>query len=224
MKNLYLSNSFYGLSGKRIFTLIELLVVIAVIAILASLLLPALQKARLKANEAKCLNNLKQIAFSAFSYSSDYYDYAPYGQFGANYMYTNNFNNIFQKYIGTANMIKDKTGYSQSILVMCPSGKRFDESATPGVPNFSYGFNDTISRSFGTLSATKIQYRLSDILKPSKKFMINDGTAGNGLTSSANFMFRHNNAANVIFVDSHVETLKWITIIPYDAPKNTDFY
>jgi len=118
-------------------------------------------------------------------------------------------------------MIKDKTGYYQSILVMCPAGKRYDDSASPGVPNFSYGFNDTVSRSFG--SANK-KYRLTDLSTPSKKFMLNDGTAGNGLTSSANFMFRHTNGANVIFVDSHVETLKWIVLIPYDSPKNIDFY
>ncbi len=46
---------------KRIFTLIELLIVIAIIAILAAMLLPALQKARDKAKDTSCVNNLKQI-------------------------------------------------------------------------------------------------------------------------------------------------------------------
>jgi prepilin-type N-terminal cleavage/methylation domain-containing protein len=71
MKTQCAKKSQRGSLGQRGFTLIELLVVIAIIAILAAMLLPALARAKEKARQTKCLNNIKQLTLCAVMYAGD---------------------------------------------------------------------------------------------------------------------------------------------------------
>jgi len=69
----------HSVRARRAFTLVELLVVIGIIALLISVLLPALSKARGRAQTVACLSNLRQITQACVNYTVEYKGSYPYG-------------------------------------------------------------------------------------------------------------------------------------------------
>jgi prepilin-type N-terminal cleavage/methylation domain-containing protein/prepilin-type processing-associated H-X9-DG protein len=141
------------------FTLIELLVVIAIISILASMLLPALSKAKGKANQIKCLSNLRQLHLSLQMYVDDHDDKFPPRISGIQ---------------NWASSLKDY--YQASAVVKCPSDGFFS--------SHSYlinGFNDYFAvnlsdEEFAEFKKWKspISMKMSNIPEPSNTIVFGE--------------------------------------------------
>lgn len=104
--------------SKSAFTLIELLVVIAIIAILASLLLPALTKAKQRAQRTNCLNNLHQIGLAVQIYASDNKDFVPMHDYAGPWLWDVN-KQTANSLIETAPSM-DVSGSSKRKILYCP--------------------------------------------------------------------------------------------------------
>jgi prepilin-type processing-associated H-X9-DG protein/prepilin-type N-terminal cleavage/methylation domain-containing protein len=212
------------------FTLVEVLVVIAIVAVMAALLLPALGRARAKARQATCLNNMRQCGLALRMYSVDWKDYLPSPNAGS---YGDSVCWFFaiDPYLMAANYGFSTPKAQQRVLLVKqdPIWNTFNANARTNwrtikmnrklVGNRVQGPNPAIS------NAVPSWRRVTDIARQSTTPLLFDGTVE--LTGNSTFKtrfdgwevhveLRHSRGANIYFVDGHVE--HWTRGTPQAPP------
>ncbi|MFA6102838.1 MAG: prepilin-type N-terminal cleavage/methylation domain-containing protein [Victivallaceae bacterium] len=204
-----------GLKMKKSkFTLIELLVVIAIIAIVASMLLPALNKARMKAQEATCKNNLKNLGSAALFYVNDNADWMPLDRYPHSKWQLTNVYWMASIYPYVTNGKQWSSGDTPPIFT-CPSNE--NERYVAAGPKFSnYMYSNRIGWFTGTppapLSSVCKPRKVSRCKKASECSVIADGrakTKGCGDYDDCTYMdYRHSSQTSTLFADGHVSKCK----------------
>jgi prepilin-type N-terminal cleavage/methylation domain-containing protein/prepilin-type processing-associated H-X9-DG protein len=201
------------------FTLIELLVVIAIIAILAAILFPVFARAREKARQTSCLNNVKQLALSFAMYVQDYDETMPLVRNPNNRASTSG--NVFSDR-GTEWWYQQLWPYFVNEQVMvCPSRLR----------SISYGYNQRYLGD-GSSGGPGAARKLGDVEKPAETLCIgesygayfyapreNCGNPRESWTATMELNFaeqQHNDGGNLAFVDGHAKWQHWSDFIHRD--------
>lgn len=219
------------------FTLIELLVVIAIIAILAGMLLPALSRAKAKAQGIGCLNNGRQMMLAWRQYVDDYQDKVPQS-FGPNAWvqgdldFSAKADNWDVNHDLTKSLLWSYCGNSAGIW-RCPADKstvRVNGKVLPRVRSIAMNawFDSTDVAGFGP-AGFRIYKKMSDVADPGpsmtwlfldeREDSINDGEMVVGMWGYPDQPAQwkivdypasyHNGAGGFAFVDGHSDIKKW---------------
>lgn len=165
----------------RAFTLIELLVVIAIIAILAGMLLPALSKAKAKAQTTKCSSNMRNWGFATLMYLDDFNDQLPlFGDLSSDYKLAF-WHNKLAPYVSKkaeTGVSFDKTAIFFDELRRCPGGSfgkvPFSKSTAAGS---STNWNCWIGANFGAFgNPLSGPFFYGDTVKPIKASRIRNAS------------------------------------------------
>jgi prepilin-type N-terminal cleavage/methylation domain-containing protein/prepilin-type processing-associated H-X9-DG protein len=188
------------------FTLIELLVVIAIIAILAGMLMPAIARGKSQALSTKCLSNFKQIGVACMMYANDHEDASPLSSHQSASWVTS-----LQPYLSGTNLWRcPRDPNKERPFSFALNNYLLPPRASDPSPDFSKIGNVPGPSETFVMGETRTNYATSD------HFHLAPPAGQQHTVESLMVVFndqvdaeRHIGSANYLFIDGHVERLKW---------------